>query len=317
VIKNSIIAHNNGAQGGGTYYSGGGISVKLNSEPVFESCKIYSNTSWGNGGGIASFSPSHLVNCLFLDDFSYGEGGAVYLGSANPITSKLTNCTFDRNTAPFGAIIACNNHVALFRNSILWDKWNSNPASMIYLSSITSLQAADIDYCDVIHGESCIQTSGNAGYGWGEHNITQYPGWESTGYALNWDSSCIESGTPDTTGLGLPETDLDGNPRIVNTRVDMGAFEYQQPVEVQSSKFKVQSGLKIYPNPANGDFFVEISEGAGYGWLQIIDDSGRILSSEYTGPGVWKMGSEGLKKGIFLVLFSRDVISHSEKLIIR
>ena len=41
-------------------------------------------------------------------------------------------------------------------------------------------------------------------------------------------SPCINAGKPDTTGLNLPATDLDGNPRIFDGRVDIGAYEYQQ-----------------------------------------------------------------------------------------
>jgi len=41
------------------------------------------------------------------------------------------------------------------------------------------------------------------------------------------DSPCINSGTPDTTGLNLPEYDLDGNPRIYDNIVDMGCYEWQ------------------------------------------------------------------------------------------
>ncbi len=43
-------------------------------------------------------------------------------------------------------------------------------------------------------------------------------------------SPCINTGTPDTTGLNLPPIDIAGNPRIYNglvDRIDMGAYEFQ------------------------------------------------------------------------------------------
>ncbi|HHZ15770.1 MAG TPA: T9SS type A sorting domain-containing protein, partial [Candidatus Cloacimonetes bacterium] len=45
-------------------------------------------------------------------------------------------------------------------------------------------------------------------------------------YSLSAASPCINSGTPDTTGLNLPPYDLAGNWRIWDGRIDMGCFEY-------------------------------------------------------------------------------------------
>jgi len=46
-------------------------------------------------------------------------------------------------------------------------------------------------------------------------------------FALSALSPCIDAGTPDTTGLNLPEFDLAGNPRVFNEIIDMGAYEWQ------------------------------------------------------------------------------------------
>jgi len=63
-------------------------------------------------------------------------------------------------------------------------------------------------------------------------NISMDPKFAGNGdYHLQGESPCIDSGTNEA--LGLPETDADGNPRIVDGDgdgkliVDMGAFEYQ------------------------------------------------------------------------------------------
>ena len=62
-------------------------------------------------------------------------------------------------------------------------------------------------------------------------------------------SPCIDAGNPDTTGLNLPEIDLDGNPRIVNGRIDMGAYEWQYRQNQSTNNVLFQN----YPNPFNPD----------------------------------------------------------------
>ncbi|HDR04181.1 MAG TPA: hypothetical protein ENN84_02905, partial [Candidatus Marinimicrobia bacterium] len=42
---------------------------------------------------------------------------------------------------------------------------------------------------------------------------------------LTLESPCINAGTPDTSALGLPPVDYWGNPRVQNSRIDMGAHE--------------------------------------------------------------------------------------------
>ncbi|MCK4338901.1 MAG: T9SS type A sorting domain-containing protein [Candidatus Cloacimonetes bacterium] len=46
-------------------------------------------------------------------------------------------------------------------------------------------------------------------------------------YQLLQGSPCIDAGNPDTTGLNLPPSDLAGQPRIYNGRIDIGAYEWQ------------------------------------------------------------------------------------------
>jgi len=57
-------------------------------------------------------------------------------------------------------------------------------------------------------------------------NLTSSPFVSTTNFSLQSNSQCINTGTPDTTGLHLPLVDLAGNPRIYNNRIDIGAYEY-------------------------------------------------------------------------------------------
>jgi hypothetical protein len=62
-----------------------------------------------------------------------------------------------------------------------------------------------------------------------EDNIDADPHFLNTGehpFMLMPESPCTDMGNPDTTGLYLPDTDLAGNPRTYNNRVDIGVYEY-------------------------------------------------------------------------------------------
>ena len=71
-------------------------------------------------------------------------------------------------------------------------------------------------------------------------------------FALTSLSPCIDTGTFDLpNGIILPETDLAGNPRVVGTSVDMGAYEYQGDDESQENQIIIpqKTEISIYPNP--------------------------------------------------------------------
>ena len=72
-------------------------------------------------------------------------------------------------------------------------------------------------------------------------------------YQLSSLSPCIDTGTPDTTGLNLPQMDIAGNWRIWNNRIDMGCYEYgSEPVGIHDPELPVPpEGISIsaYPNP--------------------------------------------------------------------
>ena len=84
-----------------------------------------------------------------------------------------------------------------------------------------------IEYCDLQGGVDEIY--GGIGGGTYENCIESTPSFKDTlnqDYRLSATSPCIDTGTSDTTGLNLSYYDLDGNARIWNDTVDMGAYEY-------------------------------------------------------------------------------------------
>jgi len=107
------------------------------------------------------------------------------------------------------------------------------------------------------NGENAITAYGNNVVNWNEGNIADNPLWQEEGdfpYSLTELSPCIDNGSPDTTGLALPEFDLAGNDRIYNDIIDMGAFEWQN-TGVEEPEIPhlspLISQLSNYPNPFN------------------------------------------------------------------
>ena len=71
-------------------------------------------------------------------------------------------------------------------------------------------------------------------------------------YKLDSISPCINAGTPDTLGLGIPPMDLAGNYRVWNGRIDMGCYEYGATVTNEDPVcpiMPVKILLSTYPNP--------------------------------------------------------------------
>jgi hypothetical protein len=109
---------------------------------------------------------------------------------------------------------------------------------IIYYSSITVYRGAtlNVSYCDVEGGLSGIVGGGIVN--WGPGNIDTDPCFVESGFWGVWvegdyhllpGSPCIDTGDPNY--VSEPnETDLDGRPRVMNGRVDMGAYEHKLPI---------------------------------------------------------------------------------------
>jgi hypothetical protein len=126
---------------------------------------------------------------------------------------------------------------------------------------------------------------GGAGYvGTYENNLDVNPEFEyppDYNYHLSLNSPVMNMGAPDTAGLFLPSTDLDGESRIdLHVQViDMGCYEVQW-VGI-SSEFKVQSSklIHVFPNPFREECFIgyDLSE-SGRVCVEIFDLTGRIVN---------------------------------------
>jgi predicted outer membrane repeat protein len=176
---------------------------------------------WDSGG--------EIKNSVFMQNNTGwnnrdGYGAVTYYnanGSAENIT--ISNCTFLGNrslTGGTGLGGALHNRGAnlTIANSIFWD----NGTYGIYSESGN----ATISYSDVQGGLTFI------GFTDGGNNITDDPGFAPGAYHLPPGSPCVDKGS-NAAAAGIL-TDIDGDLRIINGTVDMGADEVVAPPSTPS-----------------------------------------------------------------------------------
>jgi hypothetical protein len=156
-----------------------------------------------------------LKNCIFFKNStpSNGAGGGLFNYSSNPM---IIGCTFARNSAGWGwgGAMYINGGNPTITNCIIWTN-----SSAMYVSAGTPI----VTYTDIQDGW----------YGIGNINLNPrffYLPDGSTDLQLLPNSPCINTGDPNF----VPEpneTDIDGEPRVMLSRVDMGADEFN-PFEI-------------------------------------------------------------------------------------
>ncbi len=204
-------------------------------------CTFVANTSDMSGAmdiWVETCAPV-VSNCLFVGNTSAGGGGAVRADSSRP---TFLNCTFTANEADQGGAVHAFGDASLtFANCIVWDNLAvlDNPNFLVEAPA-----TADVTF-------SCVEGgwagAGNVG-SLPEHDPgfvdtvgpDTIPGTLDDDLRLSSGSPCIDTGddsalpadAADLDGDGdttepLP-LDLDGNPRVSGSFVDMGAYEVQQ-----------------------------------------------------------------------------------------
>ncbi|MBS3767175.1 MAG: hypothetical protein KGY75_03505, partial [Candidatus Cloacimonetes bacterium] len=190
-----------------------------------------------------------FINCLIANNYGQLSSGISSIWSGDTI--YVINSTIADNDDCSGGTIRLvdNSHIHLI-NTILRNESDTE----IYFHPQHNPNSASLEYCNVDGGMTAIDVNNNGTLNWGEGNIDQDPlfeGGDPFSYQLSAGSPCIDSGTPDTTGLNLPATDLAGNPRIYNGRVDIGAYEYKPEAVGGDPDTNFVNKLYLFQNQPN------------------------------------------------------------------
>lgn len=265
---------------------GGGVN--------FDSCSVYVNRAVFednyavNAGGMGIQRSNdydvRVSNLLFNNNIVMHYGGAMAMATTSPLIQNVTMANNYCIGAGGGAMQFFDGSNPVFKNCIIWgNNWYDEEHSVISDGSQIFIWGADCApefYYTLIeggfkqiHGNQCI-----AVYDF-PTMLEVDPMFIDTvarNFQLQSDSPAINRGTIDTTGLMMPTTDLLGNPRIVDDRVDMGCYESSVTYlkKIQSKN----NSLKIFPNPLNDNSICRFeNKQTSQASLKVFDYKGSIL----------------------------------------
>jgi hypothetical protein len=249
-IINCVFADNSAS------LTGGGIANVKNSTPTLINCIFQNNSSNWIAGAIRNHTSSPLlINCLFIDNSAVTAGGAMQ-NENNRSNPTLINCTFSGNNSSGnwgGGIYNGNsNTTPILTNCIFWGNSDGGGTD----------ESAQILGGSPVINYSCVQgwTGGLGGTGnigadpcfvllgyWdanGSPNELNDDFWVEGDYHLQLSSPCFNAGDPNyVVDVNYP-TDLGGNPRVIDGRIDMGSYEFDPYIEV---------AVKFTPHVLNTD----------------------------------------------------------------
>lgn len=214
--------------------TGGGIRC----EDTFMNIQIYGNrlalNKANSGAGIwATDCRLVVINCIMCANESDFRGGGLY---ASFTWLSIINCTIANNTAGAngGGIYYGNGPSTLggtvtVANSILWG--NSADVPQLYVWGGSPMLYVTVTASDIQGGLAAAYIGTQCTLTWGSDVIDKKPyfvnAYGNGDFHLQYTSPCRDAGT---LGIlwptGIPEEDIDGNPRQTETMIDMGADEF-------------------------------------------------------------------------------------------
>lgn len=221
-------------RGGGVYCSDSSPTIAHN---TVISNKATSGSGWGNGGGVCCYGGSPVItnNIIRSNAANGGYGGGIYCESCDSV--QIVNNAIMGNDTDYGAgmylLTVSSGLVA--NNTITHNTATVETGGVYYLGSPSVTLANNIIAYNYGHGLylgageptlSCNYAFGNTD----DAEYSQYDGVTLADPKLAQDSIHIQSGSPcrntgDNSLVATGATDIDGQVRVLDNTVDIGADE--------------------------------------------------------------------------------------------
>jgi parallel beta-helix repeat protein len=244
VVEHCIIANNNH-----------GISISSSSYGIISNNRIYNNDSLSRAINVMTSSTGIIAGNVITGS----RDGIRCSGSSAHIINNtiIDNEVFAVITNPETSQIISNNIIAGSRFGIFALGGSESVVPLLDISYNNVWNNDEADYYEefgTIPGPIVSQPF-DPTPGSGEiHTNPVFADAGSLQFQLTESSPCIDTGTPDTSGLPIPPQDIDGNRRVQDGNgdgsaiIDMGAYEYPG-AETITAYLDIKPGS--CPNPFN------------------------------------------------------------------
>lgn len=212
---------------------GAGVALFAAGTPTLSNNRVFGNTAGYYGGGIYAVNQSDasLVQNLVYGNTAQLGGGMYFLPPSGTRGPQLVNNTFADNTVAAGGTGAALWAGGFDQSSTLYNNIFVAGQSTVYCDSTYNAMPPIFDHNDAFvtgggsgYFDTCAGVVSSSG------NIAADPLFVSSAnrdYHLGSGSPVIDAGN--SAAPLLPATDLDGNPRLQGSAVDLGVYETLQP----------------------------------------------------------------------------------------
>lgn len=241
-------------------------------------------TSSTEGGGGLTIGPSSsgpddstfytVRNNIIANNYSPFRGGGMVILFARAV---VANNQIVHNSSVDGGAIYMENYLPVtIKNNVLWGNVTLPDSNSMNSPNVTGNQFSSVAYdhnwtehsalFDLDLGTSFTVSSDTSTNitGASPELITPTLTDSVTESALGdnftlWSTSpCIDAG--DTAGAYADSVDYVGRPRIMGSRIDIGAFEIDPATLAAGETARPRAGVRMYPNPTQGTVHIESDE---------------------------------------------------------
>ncbi|MBU2922187.1 T9SS type A sorting domain-containing protein [Winogradskyella psychrotolerans] len=301
-----------------TLGSGGGISTGNGvTSLIMDRCEISGNTAQDFGGAatIGDDTDFNLYNSVILGNIS--ASNTVYMHTTfNTGNHNIVNCTFSGNKVENSS--AASTTIRFSTNSNIYNSifWDNNSVAEIYRVG-AGVSDPTVDYCNV-----------EGGFATGSNNINQDPLFVSPGsslfapfslndgydYNTNSSSTSINAGN-NSNLLSSFNLDYNGNARVIDTTVDLGAFEADTELSLEDT-FLTETGLVYYNKIEKKISLDNLINFEGINKVSLYDISGKSVLIQNTNKNEIQVNQ--FKSGIYFITVENAVNKrfHTQKIIV-